>query len=511
MSHRPHTVALFLLLLALYLFTFDLHSDGMLLGNDAIPYARALAGAPHALWHANHLLFHLLAALLANAYALLSGGEIGFAEAWRAQKLLSAIGGALSAAFLFHFAAGLLGVGRAGLLTIAFALSTVMWMDSSVGESYTPASAPVAALLVGALACVPGLTRARPLGSFGITAWLLLAVLLRQDGVLVVPALMLMLPRERWFPPVATGGVLALSLYLLAWIASGMDTAFSAWLLGLASYDSFGKFLSPASLLSVLHVLVLGLNYAGWGTPSLSFATWGLALAALVPSRRLTPAVRRAALALLAYIGVRIVFFAWWWPLDLEFQTGTMVPLFLLLALLLDPGAESIRARRRQTLLLAAFAVVVGAGTWFTFIGPNRDDVIHRRVLRAIELVRPHGLIVSLDAFQNYSLLREKSDFRFMNASLVAAHPPGEPPAVPEREREGLRRRIERELASGRPLVMIRDTVMLQRLGLPAFPLPGLTRLLPERDALALRDEGDPKGEIWGLYWPAQSGAPAAR
>ena len=212
------------LLVVLYVGTFGGLDDGMVLGNDAIPYAVQLAGegeghgpSPH------HLLFHPLAGFVSALLSPLAHeslslrGPLGLAMT--AQVLVSALGGALAAAAFLWSVRRLMGPaatrGLAGIgpwaLTLTLALSAGHWLYASVGETYLPAIAAQTALLGLALVTrleLGGEPGQRRLVSMALL--LLLAVLLRQDSVLVVVAVALLLRPRPALLVIGTAGFCSL-------------------------------------------------------------------------------------------------------------------------------------------------------------------------------------------------------------------------------------------------------------------------------------------------------------
>jgi hypothetical protein len=65
--------------------------------------------------------------------------------------------------------------------------------------------------------------------------------------------------------------------------------------------------------------------------------TVALLLFPLVPPRTLAGGFPRALLGLGVWGLVRVVFFAWWQPGNLEYHTGNLAPFLLALGLLLRP------------------------------------------------------------------------------------------------------------------------------------------------------------------------------
>lgn len=497
-SRATLSAAVFAATLALYLLTFPVGSDGLILGNDVVPYAQQTAAG--AFWNPAHLAFHPLAALLAEVFGWLGGTEDGIVQVLRAQKLLSALGGAATVWILFRFTARLAGSVRALLLAGCLALATGPWLYASVGETYAPATAALAGLLVCAVETALGRRDPGPRRAVEVGAWLLAAVLLRQDCVLVVVALPVLLRPRHWVAPVALAGLAALGLHALAWLASGSEQPFWSWLRGLEQTGLWGHwggwtgllpwFWSTAFLcLTFAYAAILPHHWPG-------LLAVALFVAALVPPRRWRDGGRRALAGLAVFALARHAFFTWWEPNNMEHHTATLVPLFLIAALLL----RTERLVRLQTALLAAGLVAVGAGNALVVVLPDRAEVVGERAARAIELAGPDGLVVSLNRLQHYAQMRAAPrECELLDASdLMPEGPLDEARAAELADALG---RIDRTLERGGRVVFVRDTVLPRRMHWPDFPIAGLARLVPEGEGSPLAEPGDEAGP-WGWILP---------
>ena len=430
MRRGPLVLAGFLALL--YWGTFGLLDDGMVLGNDAIPYAAELArGGGHTSPH--HLLFHPLAALVKGLLAPLAHDELSLRGplglAMTSQVLVSALGGGLAAA-AFLWSLGRLGLPRlwSWALTAVLALSAGHWLYAAVGETYLPAIAAQTALLGLALvARVEDGGAASGRRQALLVLLLLVATLLRQDSVLVVPALLILLTPRTASAVVGLAGLASLVCYLVAWLAAEPGQDFLPWLRGLADTGLWGGGFDAVrwkvSGTLGLAALAYPMYYAGQAGLHgevgldlvLGLAPWLLLCGALVASRLGTapaedrPHHRRAVLALAVLLVLRLAFFTWWQPGNLEFHTVHLAPALLLLAVLLRPPTID-RAAGPTTELAPRLLVLAAATTlivnWTSLIAPNRTPAMHAVATEALDTVAPGGLVLSLDRLGHYANLR---------------------------------------------------------------------------------------------------------
>ncbi|MEZ5979246.1 MAG: hypothetical protein R3F34_13620 [Planctomycetota bacterium] len=217
-SGRPSIGALVALvgLFAVYAATFGPASDGQLLGNDAIPYAGSIASGARGEWLlANHLLPHVAAAVLHGVGAKLGLLGAGMLGAIAAEQLVSAAAGATAVVLLAAVARRLSGSKGVGVAVGAvFACAAAPWLYAAVGETYLPAAAVEAWLVLETLRLVQGDgSRAR------LAAAAAIAVLVREDAVfaLLVPLVAL---RTRAVAPLAAATVAATVVFALAYALS---------------------------------------------------------------------------------------------------------------------------------------------------------------------------------------------------------------------------------------------------------------------------------------------------
>lgn len=495
-SNRTSVLVLVAALL-LFLVPLDTRSDGLILGNDVVPYAHGLVeGTPAALWNPHHLLFHPLAALVAKVGAVASGGELDLERALGAHRLLSALGGACAVLVVFRFAFRRCGLGAAVAFAALFALSSGTWLYASVGETYLPATAALGALLVTAAAGRLGWGEARPLSLVG---WLVLALLLRQDSVLVVPALFFLVRPGTALAVVSAAGGLAASLYAGAWVLSGTELGFVAWLRGLADSGLFGGGLDLQGLRVSLALLGASLSFAtfyastGWKL-GLGVAAAALLLSLALPARR-PPGSRGAgetsvALGLGVFVLTRFLFIAWWQPANLEYHAGSILPILLGVLVLWSPGVEG-GARRLRSARLAACLLIVGLGNLLLLVLPVRAHGLAEHAAAAVDRAGGDGLVVSIDRLFHYALLREEPPGTRLIDASDAVHGI-DPAALP-----AIRAAMVDTLAAGGGVIVARDVVLPEFWELEApIPTEGLGVLVASLEVTPVEDA---TGRVWAF------------
>lgn len=405
------------LALGLYLVSVHPGSDALLLGNDVVPYAVALVeGEPVGIVNPHHLLFHLLAALLAPLFEGLASGPI--AHALFAQIALSALGGGLATAAVWRGAWYLGGAGVARAASALWIFAAGNWLYGSVGETYLPATAALAWLWSDAIAARCG---GRALHQARLVGLLLLVSLLRQDSVLALPWLLALVPARRYLMALAAAGALSLAAYAVAWSFAGGESGFVPWLRGLAESGLWGKTPGLDGVGVALLLTFAAQSFAlaraaidlalgrGLGFEALFALAPFFALAAAVPlgaARWTLRDGRRAVLiALLGFALTRFVFFAWWQPSNLEYHAGTLLPLVWLLALALERNPAQVPARAA---LVFAAAALGALGNWVLLFGPGRDHEADRRAEAALVAAGEGGAVVALDALAFYGLERAR-------------------------------------------------------------------------------------------------------
>ncbi len=487
---------------ALFLATFGVHSNGLILGNDVVPYAVALtSGDPAGLWNPHHLLFHPIAGLITDMWCLATGSEPTVARALQGQTIVSALGGAAAVVVLFRFLTHVCRRATALLFAGIFALSSGTWLYASVGETYLPATAALAALLVH---CAQVKLSMRAPNPVLIGAWLYVAVLFRQDSVLVVPALPFFLPWRIALVSISGSGLLAVGMYGFAWLLSGSQLGFATWLFGLAETGLWGEGLNITGFAVSPVMMLAALGFGTFYVQTMFFDTGGvvqwiqaasgllagvLLVSACLPRRPLNDKGRAVAVGLGVFVLVRFLFITWWQPSNLEYHAGTVLPVVLLVAVLGDPRiGPQARALRRTKLLVCL--ILVGVGNWFTLIGPNQSDEIARRSADAISSAGPGGMVVAIDTLQYYALLREEPrNVTLVDASQALLGSPEQIPAV--------RAAIARTLETGGAVFVVRDVVLpaFWRLA-PPVPTEPLHALLDGYTSEPIADRED---RVWAI------------
>jgi hypothetical protein len=480
----------------LYRTSLPLDSDGLILGNDVVPYATQLArGSLEGLCNAHHLAFHPLAWIAAQGQALAAGrgGDLTVADALAGQIWISALGGATAVALLFGFARALLGLGPALALTAAYATAAGNWLYASVGETYLPATAAQAGLLVCALRMG---SRPRAPHFLPVALWLTAACLLRQDSVLVCAALPLLLRWRTAAAAVTVAGLATLSVYGLAFaLCSGPRAQFLPWLRGLADSGLWGTtapgwFEALVGVVTLQHALGFGVRYGAWATASSLLATACLVLAAL-PGRNAAAgaALRRPIVALLAFALLRHGFFTWWQAGNVEYHTGTLLPLFLAAVL----GAAQARPPRwRATGSAALAALLLATSNGLVLVLPNRATELADQYAATLAVAGEGPLVISTSALQHYAALRAAVPDVPLLAPFVAAQF-----AAPEELRPVVEAAAA-HLARGRAVVVLRDAVLPRRLAMGELRLaPEFLTALAELGAAERRV--DQRGEVYGL------------
>lgn len=467
-----------------YAFSFAPLSDGQLLGNDVIPYARGLVtGNREVLLNPHHLLQHPLAWLLYRGQELL-GAEPGMATALRAQTLLSALAGGWLAAQVARYAAPRVGSLAALGMAAALAASAGQWLYGSVGETYLPATATLAWVLVRAMDSATSSTQQSPTwrADAPLAIGFCLALLLRQDSVLACAALAILLPAKSAARVIGTAGVGSLVAYFAVWFLGvrggehglAHSGEFQSWLRGLAETGLWGQSPDSESLLLGAGVQQLAWHYGaqpvyavGWQVLS-----WLTTIALLVGSAVARSQGHRSARILLglgAFALLRFGFFAWWQPTNLEYHGGTWLPIVLGLVHLRagsTPTPKSLGLREPWAWVALSLSVSHGILLW----APYRQSQIHARTLAALSATQPDtssqhppaGSVLALDLWSVYSLQRADLDGPWVDVSEAAA---GRAPKEP-----WIARASEVLKAGGR-VVLTRELLLMGRLGLGELPL----------------------------------------
>ncbi|MCB9892289.1 MAG: hypothetical protein H6833_11615 [Planctomycetes bacterium] len=542
------TFLLFLAATLVYGSLFPTDADATIAGNDAVSYAMALrSDDPGRIVDAHHPLFHgICYGVLAAWRAVAPDTPL---VATRALQLVSAVGGAASLAVLFWFAWRR---GRLFALVLTAFAGTSMGLVtySAVGESYTPAMAMWSLVLAITLARI---ARHRPLPLGGLVAVTVFALALRQDAILVVPIVTLafLLADERgtrWtergiraLKYVAGTGLLTLSLYGLAYAihrtGEHPEPSPLRWLLHLAQSGEWGRFgdAPPWSAMRIASETTAGAWEYGltWSStfsvaadpglpgaaewleqcdlrlscgvrPTLSsFPAWFVWSAFLLPFAVLLTCAshgsRRAFVLAIGFVSLRLGFFAWWQPANMEYQFANAFPLLILVAVL--PRDALRPATRGRWLVLGVLLISTIFTTW-------RNEVLLFSKLRQRHLVtrcerlerwqRAGARIVAVDDYVHYALqcFGDVPHETFL-------------PAEEEERRAPLQTQILAALQGGPPIVFATDTVLPRALGLDRWAGPEhaywgldhLTRLLETAAPIAGPDGIRPFGDepAWAI------------
>ena len=491
---------LFLASFALYFASFAVRDDGQLLGNDAMPYAHQLvSGQASGLFNAHHLLFHPLVLGIAKLLALLPSYEFNELSVLAAQQLLSALGGALAVLMLFRLAARCSGLVTGAWIAAIFACSYGNWLYSAVGETYSPATGLIAVLLVQAVEVRLGWRR---LNLPMLALWLLLAVSFRQDAVLVVVALPFLLSAIPALFVTGAAGLLSLLLYITTWALADLDLSSMEWLRGLAdkgiwgqspSFESF-TYSAGMTLMSVhcgaVHIrrIVAG-HFELLLTPLVlsGIGSAALILGSLFRPRSLTGEARAIAIGLVSFCLTRFLFFAWWQPTNIEYHTGTLLPLALLFAMIISPQSR----QARQLFLPLAFVLIASSNLLTVFL-PNRIQTVAEHSVIAIEEAGAGGLLISLNANQHHAFLREPPrDAELIDAvDIFVRQNLTELPA--------LMKKIEATIQGGKRVVLVCERDIWKRMSFPERRIN--IEVIEELSLLySTRELLDEDGKLWAL------------
>jgi hypothetical protein len=454
---------------AVYALSFAPMSDGMLLGNDVVPYARGLVvGAPDVLWNPHHLLQHPLAWLLYRGLVGL-GLPADVATALQAQVLLSAAAGGMLAAWVASYTAHRVGGWAALGLAVSLAASAGQWLYGAVGETYLPATAALAWVLIRAIEDERSVS-----ADLRLALGFLLALLLRQDSVLACAALVVLLPWRSSLRVIGLAGAGSLALYFAVWVLAvrgGQGHAeFAGWLRGLAETGLWGAAPDGERLALGAGVQQLAWHYgaqpvygAAWAAAA--WGATGLLLLGTWTAGRRADFRARVCLGLLLFVLVRFGFFAWWQPTNLEYHAGTWLPICLAAV----PSAARWRPRNGMPLAAApwlACALLLGASHAILLWLPYRGGQIHERTTEALDAVREAdaepGLVLALDVWSVYALQRADFNGPWADASEAAA---GRAPG------SAWIQRAEAVLSRGGRVALSRELLLMGRLGLGELPL----------------------------------------
>jgi hypothetical protein len=455
------------------LWSVPLSSDAQILGNDALPYAEALqSGELRRILTPHHPGTQALALLLFKAGQALGLWAQDFAGALSALRWVSALGAGATAAWLWAFSTRRLERWSGLALALAFAASAGNWLYGAVGETYLPAAFALCGLLAG---LIEAQQRGQSPALLKAAAWLFLACALRQDAVLVAPILLLLAPPRRALAILGLAALASLGFYFWAYVYSAAAGGFLPWLRGLANTGLWGGALSlerfQVSLVVSQHALHYGVRFGG--TAALwSYGLTGLAAVMLlwfgrrgrgaVPTGHAASTVRPL-LALSLFVLLRLLFFTWWQPSNMEYHTTQLLPLFLAAALLLGRGYGHVRWQPRA-LALWAWWLMLALGNYRFLIAPNRGSTLQERAHSALTAAGPGALAISLDSFAHFMLLRDAPGLARRDASPWLS---GADPNSASAHLEAVRQ----QLAKGGSVILLHEIDLMPRLRFAAHPL----------------------------------------
>jgi hypothetical protein len=279
--------------------------------------------------------------------------------------------------------------GRRRLAGAAFALVVVAGAGflfmAGTGETVLPGAG--AALLALVLASRPGASLAAAAGS------LALALVLRQDNLLIVPGVALGLaaaaPEGTRFGRVAkvlaASALVTLAAYVAAWYAAtGAEQPFVEWIIWLARGGSWArKPFEWTSLAEYAGTLPYAFTGPFWSPSPRPWIGAGIVAAIVAAGLALRGSLPRRALVLPAVVTLALWagFYAWWYPSNYEYLIPSVVVLAATMAGLANGEAAAspaVRAAGATVLLgLAAWSVVASA--------PNIARLRERRLAQAVE------------------------------------------------------------------------------------------------------------------------------
>jgi hypothetical protein len=483
-----------------YAFSLDARADATIAGNDAVPYALALEDEdPARILDPHHPLFHVLSWGVARVLRA-ALPELELPGTW-ALKIVSAAGGALALALLFRALARGSSFLVAGLLVAAAGSTAGFRLYAAVGETYWPALAAQLAVL---LHCIEAERARRAIELRPLVGWSVLALLLRQDALLVVPCAAALIAWDRSRGALAArlraaAGYLALSgaLTIAGYGACYGVYALQAaapvgpldWLTKLAQTGKWGGFggLEPLWSTHATHPsalrLSLDLTLASWdygalpwlrGTAPGPTSASALHIAALACSLILVVApafVRpsRAALAIAALFFLpRLAFYAWWQPGNTEYHCGHWIAYLALAAIALARwhSARSRLARALAPLALAVVLALTAPSNERALIAPLRQPILSQRALQVGLWYAEGRRIVSVDPLMSYALER------FGPIPHLELHPPPVPPSALDAWAREEVQRMGEGVADG--FAFVRDTSLSRAFGTPPWSIEHL-------------------------------------
>lgn len=392
-----------------YALTFSATSDALMATVLGLAYVdHAAYGRWDQMLQPHHLLYHVTGYALSRAFAPWSDPV---AASGLALRLLSAGGAAASVGLLYLLVRRLTGSPFSAAVTaLCLACASGFWAYAAVPETHAPAFAATLGVL---LALARAVEAPAPRAYAWAGAAHALAVLLRQDTVLLAPLVLLL--ALVWRPPGGgwrRGAAYALALglpvgatyagvYVLAVRGRGVFPSFGDWVAMYGTWGIWGKlgYLTWDNL-----VLVLG---GALGNVTLDPGRWLLlpgALALLVgagrAAGRLAPPAGPLAALCAAWLVMRLVFVTWWSPKDaFKYNVETSVPFFVLMGLA-AAGLETVRAAPWRGALRAGLASLVPVLFWTSLtvmVLPLRGSAHAVEAERWRRVAAPGDLILTND------------------------------------------------------------------------------------------------------------------
>jgi uncharacterized protein len=371
---------------------FPMGSDAML-ASDGVWYGIELeADAPSSI-RGNHPLFHVAAWPLAE---ILEATGIRHPGHW-ALRLLSASG----AGVLAYVVAGL-GLGFAGLAAAAYLLASRMFViEAATGENVVPATA---AALLAATAAVRH--RRRPVL---VGALLALALVLRQDNVLLVPGIAVVLLPKRITRIAAFLGAVAVpvaAVYLAAWRIAAPEAPLLSYVLGLGAKGAWSpaQGSNPAAVeADAIAVALVGRHWPYADTHALLGVAGLLLPLLLFTTRRSLARTTWEPWVFGLPIALRSLFYGWFEPGNPEWQLFSI-------AFVCAWAARSARLSGPRPLLLwrtlalgAAAAAVLAAHLPHTL--SLRKPTFRDAVASAVQAA-PQGAVLAVEGFAAPAMTR---------------------------------------------------------------------------------------------------------
>ncbi len=308
----PHALLAAAASLAVF-FLYAGRSDAVFVLYDPAFYASEAERIGLASINGHHPLVHVLVLLLAKLLTLVGVNAPGFI----ALQLLNAA----------SLAAIVLAYGRAArwrgtviaLVVVGLSLRGVL-LSAAGGETVLPALAAALWLLIAACNAQTSVRVT--------TALAVITLLLRQDSILVIPAVLFALARSGHSMRslvrfTALTGFITLALYVLLWKLSGRDPSFLAWMFALMHDPARtwgGTAAGSPSAILLLHANAWGVAAAGsftaWSMLAGAAFTLGLPVAMGLATRLVCGAAadRRLAAAALLVLILRTGFSLWFEP-----------------------------------------------------------------------------------------------------------------------------------------------------------------------------------------------------